>query len=571
MYAVFPSPQYLSIVKSLYLNIDNQTLVQECRSGDRDAMSLLYTRFAPRMLRVIYRYVSDKDSAQDILHDGFVAAFTRLDSLRDPERLDFWLATIMKNLSLKFLQEQSVTSILDEIPETVDETEPIETLDFATLESLIRQLPDGYQKVFRLAVLEGKSHKEISEILGIAPNSSSSQLFHAKLRLRQLIRDYKLGAGLISVLVLFISVSVFFMGHHSGDNDEYARFASDRSEHIYRQPSDTASDTTHESPTGQSAAIVASSTPVYSQVVTVPAGSLQSNVSEDIDSGHPAIPNTVSAVEADTVRMPSPADKLPEAPDMPLVKDYESSYGNMLAETSQRPSGSRGWSAGISVDPGLMSFNSGSGDVVAALPPYQDSNNPSSNPDDEDNPNPSKIQSRSVEDPERYLASATPRHYLPVSFALTAEKHFSSCLSVESGFGYSYLHTDFTRYMSEHRSDVSTCHWHYLEVPMKVNLYAYSNPLLSIYFSMGGRVAIPVYSYAKISPNPYCQSGRFGSKPVWAVGGSIGVAFHLSKRVNLFIEPSLRYHFPQNSALPNFWTDNEPVSLSIPVGFRFSW
>ncbi len=194
------------------VDIDNATLVEECKAGDREAMSLLYTRFAPRMLHVICRYVRNQEDAHDILHDGFIAAFTRLESLREPERVEYWLATIMKNLSLKFLQSQNVESILDEIPEEIEETSDInDVIDFATLESLITQLPDGYQKVFRLAVLENKSHKEISKILGIAPNSSSSQLFHAKVMLRRLIAEHKNKAALMTLLMLIaISVGVLF-------------------------------------------------------------------------------------------------------------------------------------------------------------------------------------------------------------------------------------------------------------------------------------------------------------------------------------------------------------------------
>lgn len=89
---------YLCSVKR-NLQIDNRTLVEECIRGDREAMSLFYTRFAPRMLGVIRRYVPERGDAEDILHDGFIVAFTRLDSLRDFDRVDYWLATIMKNLS----------------------------------------------------------------------------------------------------------------------------------------------------------------------------------------------------------------------------------------------------------------------------------------------------------------------------------------------------------------------------------------------------------------------------------------------------------------------------------------
>ena len=172
--------------------------------------------------------------------------------------------------------------------------------------------------------------------------------------------------------------------------------------------------------------------------------------------------------------------------------------------------------------------------------------------------------------PDDYLNSFSRRHHLPISFALVAEKHFSSWLGLESGVVYSYLHTDFERY-SSNGNDVATCHWHYLGFPLKVNLYAYTTPRLKLYFGLGGKVDIPLYSRAQIAPNPYCQSGRFDSKVVWSAGTSVGVAFRLSKRVDIFIEPSLRYHFPQECDLPNIWTDDEPWSISIPIGFRFNW
>lgn len=151
------------------MDIDNRSLVEECMKGDKEALNLFYTRFAPRMLRLIHRYVTDEKDAEDILHDGFIVAFTRLGTLHDHERVDYWLATIMKNLSLQFLHTQDVAVILHELPEVEDSGDIQDVLDLEVLESLILRLPAGYQKVFRLAVLENKSHKEIARLLGIAP------------------------------------------------------------------------------------------------------------------------------------------------------------------------------------------------------------------------------------------------------------------------------------------------------------------------------------------------------------------------------------------------------------------
>ncbi len=187
--------------------INNRTLVEECIKGDRNALNMLYTRFAPKMLGVIRRYIQNPDDAEDILHDGFIVAYTRLSSLRDFNRIDVWLATIMKNLSLRFLNSQDVSAILHELPDVPDTPEIEDIIDIETLERLMLRLPDGYRKVFRLAVLENKTHKEIGKLLGIAPNSSSSQLFHARMMMRKLITDYKRDACLWQPPRILISTS----------------------------------------------------------------------------------------------------------------------------------------------------------------------------------------------------------------------------------------------------------------------------------------------------------------------------------------------------------------------------
>ncbi|MDE6740713.1 MAG: sigma-70 family RNA polymerase sigma factor [Muribaculaceae bacterium] len=560
-------------MKTLELNIDNATLVQECRSGDRDAMSILYTRFAPRMLRVISRYVIDKDSAQDILHDGFIAAFTRLDTLHDPDRLDFWLATIMKNLSLKFLQAQSVTTLLDEIGEdTLSECADDAgcDIDFAIIESLIRQLPEGYQKVFRLAVLEGKSHKEISEILGIAPNSSSSQLFHAKLRLRQLIKDYQLRAGLISILLLIVSTGIIFLGRHTKNLNSHINLTADATPKKQTSSHSLPLDTLPEANNSKAPATMVASKVANTYATSIPSIHIESDTSEDSSTLLTEISEGDYSVDPDSIAVSIPTEERNTQPSAYPEEDLDSFYDRLFAEAPGKSSSDKGWSAGISVDPGLLSFNSFGGDAVADAPPAHDPNYPPTGPDDEDTPPPSRMASQATDTPESYLGTAARHHYLPISFALTAEKRFSPWLGIESGIGYSYLHSDFERY-SANGNEVSTCHWHYLEVPLKVNLYAYSNPRFKLYCSFGGRIALPVYAYASIPTNPYCKSGSFDSKTLWSVGGSLGMAFRLSKRVDLFIEPSLHYHFPQNSALPNIWTDDEPWSISIPIGFRLNW
>ncbi len=398
-------------------------------------------------------------------------------------------------------------------------------------------------------------HKEISKILGIAPNSSSSQLFHAKLRLRELIKDYQLRAGLISLLLLLVSSGLLFFYRQDQIMPASDHLSAESLKKKQISEADHTSEPTPPSPTNAIAAI----------------GNDDIDDNDDINDNNgsddtlPAesTPQSVFSPDSIEVSTPSPA-KQENQTRKPLDYRNDIYHDHLFADVPHKATKGKGWSAGISVDPGMMSFNSLSDSDLADNP---SSSNPVTppNPDDEDVPPQAKIPSL-ANDIESSLGSAPRRHHLPISFALTAEKHFSSWLGLESGIAYSYLHTDFERY-----KEPTTCHWHYLEIPLKVNLYAYSSPRMKLYFGFGGRVAIPVYSYAQMAPNSNIQSGTFSSKAVWSVGGNVGVAFRLSKRVDLFLEPSLRYHFPQDCKIPNIWTDDEPWSISIPIGFRFNW
>lgn len=570
--AVFRLFRILYIVRHLNLDIDNQTLVEECRNGDRDAMSILYTRLAPRMLHVITRYVSDRDSAHDILHDGFIVAFTRIDTLRDPENIEFWLATIMKNLSLKYLQAQTVTSILEEIPEIVEETEVEDILDFTIFETLIGQLPEGYRNVFRLAVLEGKTHKEISEILGIAPNSSSSQLFHAKLRMRELIRDYKLRAGLLSLILLIACSGLLFLSRKADNLNTHEYITADATpkKHISKseRPTDPASlDLTEK--TSESTVAIYSKTTGKGHSATAAKIIATSNAVDNKTPASTTEDESLSRIESDSAGEPMSSRKLERRPVSPIEHNHTNSSDRLFADVPRKRSSSRGWTAGISFNTGITSFNSMTDGDFANQPSLGDPdfNNPDQpqNPENKEPGTQARVP-RLADDVESSLGSAPHRHHLPISFALTAEKHLTSWLGLESGIGYSYLHSDFERY-----KEPTTCHWHYIEIPLKVNLYAYTSPRIKLYGSIGGRVAIPVHSYAQIAPNPDVHSGSVRSKTVWSAAVNAGTAFSLSKHVDIFIEPTLRYNFPQECTIPNIWTDDEPWSISIPIGFRFNW
>ncbi len=552
--AVFLPNSYLLRVKRNDLDIDNTALVEECRAGDREAMSLLYSRFAPRMLRVIARYVDDKDDAQDILHDGFIAAFTRMDTLREPERVEYWLATIMKNLSLKFLQSQNIELILDSLPMDLAEDSDIdEVIDFETLESLIKQLPDGYQKVFRLAVLENKSHKEISKILGIAPNSSSSQLFHAKIMIRKLINEYRKQTALMILLLLVILCDIVFLPRYEDLTQEKPLLSiAEQTPVNSSNQSQIAIVVQQDKPDNNSG-----NSGFYSKEKTSEptAESSQPMSTDDATGQNQPVNSNKEKSDSDKDKTETYEELIAESP---VDNDVIEEIGYLTSKHA------RGWSAGIAFNSGLLSFdNLNSSYGYETSPPPSDPDQPN-NPDDNETCRPVNSP-RAKRGLIEKLRDLSHKNYPPMTISLTAERRFSSWFGMETGISYTYLRTDF-----EDLNVNTTCHWHYLELPLRANFYVYHSSLFSFYGSLGAKLSVPVYSNASPNSRLNIEGGRFNSNTVWSVGGSLGVSYRLSDRLHLYLEPSLQYHFPHDYMVPNTWTD-DPWTFSIPIGIRFSW
>lgn len=188
--------------------MDTVKLIGQCAVGDRDAMARLYHAYSGRMLKLIERYVNEPSAAEDILHDGFLVIFSHISELRAPEKLEYWMGTIMKNLAIQYLSRIEVATVLEDMDEPADTPDMNDILSYNELEVIINKLPEGYRKIFKLAVLENKSHKEIGKLLGIAPHSSSSQLARAKAMMRKLISERQAALALMVLLLLLSPISI---------------------------------------------------------------------------------------------------------------------------------------------------------------------------------------------------------------------------------------------------------------------------------------------------------------------------------------------------------------------------
>lgn len=168
-----------------------EQLVQACISGHADAYKKFYDLFAKRMMGVCLRYTTNADEAQDILQDGFIKVFNKLPEFVNKGSLDGWVRRIMVNTALdqyrKNKKYQKDIEIDTYSYKLEDQDFIIESINATDLLKIIQTIPEGYRVVFNLFAIEGYTHKEIADELGVTESTSKSQYSRAKKMLRKLL------------------------------------------------------------------------------------------------------------------------------------------------------------------------------------------------------------------------------------------------------------------------------------------------------------------------------------------------------------------------------------------------
>lgn len=158
-------------------------LIAALRRGESRAHKVAYERFSGRMLAVCMRYCANRDDAEEVMLDGFMRVFEKIDQFREDGSFEGWIRRVMVTESLMFLRRNKQWR--QEIPIDEATVEPDYVwADSAIHESdllrMVNQLPDGYRTVFNLYAIEGYSHTEIADLLGISEGTSKSQLSRAR-------------------------------------------------------------------------------------------------------------------------------------------------------------------------------------------------------------------------------------------------------------------------------------------------------------------------------------------------------------------------------------------------------
>lgn len=165
--------------------MDEQLLIAGCKRGESWARKQLYEIHAPVMMSVCMRYVNNRETAKDLLQDGFIKIFTRIDSFSGTGSLGGWIRKIFVTTALEYLRQNKALKLNIHIEDCNDgieyiNTSAIDRLSADELLDCISTLPDGFRTVFNLFAIEGYSHREIAEMLNIKESTSRSQFVRAR-------------------------------------------------------------------------------------------------------------------------------------------------------------------------------------------------------------------------------------------------------------------------------------------------------------------------------------------------------------------------------------------------------
>lgn len=171
--------------------ISNINLVN-CINGCRKSQKELYDTFSSKMYAICLRYAKNQMDAEDILQEGFIKLYKNLDRYRGEGSFEGWVRRIFVNTAIEHIrkQKQNNTDINEQVENSFIDSSA-NALDQLFQKDLLQTtngLSDGYKTVFSMYAVEGFSHKEIADQLGITESTSKSQFSRAKAILRNLIQ-----------------------------------------------------------------------------------------------------------------------------------------------------------------------------------------------------------------------------------------------------------------------------------------------------------------------------------------------------------------------------------------------
>jgi|ERR1017187_3718581 RNA polymerase sigma-70 factor (ECF subfamily) len=189
---------YLYMLFKKRTNISDKELIEGCLKGKEKYYKMLYDNHYGKMFNVCLRYARDREEAQDILQEGYIRVFKNLHQYDFKGSFEGWIKRVIVTTAINYYRKNNLRSITDYVDSdnlltmennnvVIDENNSMNQLEAKDLLSIIQQLPPVYKMVFNLNAIEGYSHKEISNMMGITESTSRSNLSKARAKLQEMV------------------------------------------------------------------------------------------------------------------------------------------------------------------------------------------------------------------------------------------------------------------------------------------------------------------------------------------------------------------------------------------------
>lgn len=409
------------------------------------------------------------------------------------------------------------------LEEMSEDEAPIDTFpsnDFPAYQTMLRMiesLPEGYNKVFKLAVLEGLSHKEIGLLLDIAPHSSSSQLSRAKDMLRKLISQYRMMIGLfILSSIIFIQIWLYTSKKAIITEQKIATTQEEKKQEVQSILTKDSIKTILNHVT----------TPLYAKSESIGKISKQEVILQDS-----------VAEEKDSIKLSN--HQIIENQDTKKQKEFYSTY-----TPKQLSNDKRNWSLALSYSGGEKQINSHKSRI----------------PGDISSGHSKEVLEKSY-------------HHIPITLSLSLRKNINEYWGIETGIQYTYLRSDFTVIGDSYLENIQKIS--YVGIPIKGSFNVWKLRRFSLYTSAGMTLDIPVRA---TSEELTSENGQIISQKKsnlyphlqWSADFGIGIQYHITPSIGIYAEPNLRYYFNNGNKLNTIRT-TKPFNMTLPIGIRLSW
>ena len=558
--------------------MDAHTLINRCKAGEREALHLLYEQNRPRLLNICRQYTKADDVAEDLLHDAFVIILTSLNQLRDEDKLESWMTTIVRNVGYHYKmhlgKEQAALQQMGIDRQGVTDNGIMP--DIEELQELVAQLPEGYQQVFRLSVFEGLSHQEIGHLLGIAPHTSSSQLSHAKRMLKILIKQ----SWVLILLLIAIPTAIWnLLQKEEPDAIKDLKTVSDNSNQQKPQPEPVV-ESPHDKPVYVSISKRPSVHSIRYQIEAVILPDSIPFMEEHADT----LTEITQVIKEDTLRdtlifrhEPIPASN--DEPHITMESPSKSSTWNIQLAYSGQTGQRDNYMAAANIN--QQSFASVSNTFIPANYAFSNwidyswsLNN--AFPTDEVTAETRSLMEiaaqNSMINHGEMVAQHT--HELPFNIQLTLSRQLTSRLSIETGLSYTQMKSvTITGSTTAHIQEQQRLR--YIGIPLRFGWKWYNKSHFSLYTSAGAMLDFPIRSTLNVNHitndiTTFSKESTLDAPIQWSMSLGLGVQYDLTPHLGIYMEPSLQYYFDDGSNLKSYRTEH-PRSITLPLGLRFHW